>query len=105
MVLRGKSLMNYMLTSGRSETSSSRHQHRWVQCVRYDGSPIQLLAHICLSTQSPPRTDYAKKEHFPDVDNSRAQLSGEEYGVYAAAEDELQEAWDNGFKTYDAYSK
>ena len=25
----------------------------------------------------PPRTDYAKKEHFPDIDNSRAQLSGE----------------------------
>ena len=34
-----------------------------------------------------PRTDYEKKEHFPDVDNSRAQLSGEEYEcVHAAAE-------------------
>ena len=27
----------------------------------------------------PPRADYAKKEHISDVDNSRAQLSGEEY--------------------------
>ena len=34
----------------------------------------------------PPRANYAKKEHFPDVDNSRAQLSGEEYEcVHAAA--------------------
>lgn len=34
----------------------------------------------------PPWTDYAKKEHFPDVDNSRAQLSGEKYEcVHAAA--------------------
>ena len=34
----------------------------------------------------PPRTDYAKKEHFPDVDNSRAQLSGEKYEcVHATA--------------------
>ena len=33
-----------------------------------------------------PRTDYAKKEHFPDVDNSRAKLSGEKYEcVHAAA--------------------
>ena len=44
------------------------------------------LARIFLSTQSPPRTDYAKKEHFPDVDNSRAQLSGEKYEcVHATA--------------------
>ena len=35
----------------------------------------------------PPRTDYAKKEHFPDVDNSRAELSSEEYEcVHAAAQ-------------------
>ena len=34
----------------------------------------------------PPRTDYAKKEHFPDVDNSRAQLSGGKYEcVHATA--------------------
>ena len=34
----------------------------------------------------PPRTDYAKKEHFPDVDNSETQLSREEYEcVHAAA--------------------
>ena len=26
--------------SGRSEASSSRHQHGWVQCVWSDGSPI-----------------------------------------------------------------
>ena len=33
-----------------------------------------------------PQTDYAKKEHFPDVDNSRAQLPREEYEcVHAAA--------------------
>ena len=33
-----------------------------------------------------PWADYAKKDHFPDVDNSRAQLSGEEYEcVHAAA--------------------
>ena len=33
-----------------------------------------------------PRTDYAKKEHFPNVDSSRAQLSREEYEcVHAAA--------------------
>ena len=34
---------------------------------------------------NPPRTDYAKKEHFPDVDNSRAQLSGEKYECVHAA--------------------
>ena len=35
---------------------------------------------------NPPRADYATKEYFPDVDNSRAQLSGEEYEcVHAAA--------------------
>ena len=34
-----------------------------------------------------PRIDYAKKEHFPDVGNSRAQLSRKQYEcVHAAAE-------------------
>ena len=38
----------------------------------------------------PPRADYAKKEHFPDVDNSKAQLSGEEYEcLHAAAEERI----------------
>ena len=34
----------------------------------------------------PPLRDYEKEEHFPDVDNTRAQISGEEYGcVHATA--------------------
>ena len=41
---------------------------------------------ISLNPHPSPRADYAKKEHFPNVDNSRAQLSGEKYEcVHAAA--------------------
>ena len=68
-------------------------------------SPSAWMGSMCLVFVGPylsfhsisPRTDYAKKEHFSDVDNSRTQLSGQKY--------ELQEAWDNGFKTYNAFSK
>ena len=106
MVLRGKSLMNYMVTKRRSEASSSRHQHGWVQCVWYDGSPIQLLARICLSTQSPPGQIMQRKNIFLTLIIPGPNYPGKNMNVYMQPlKDELQEAWDNGFKTYDAYRK
>ena len=42
-------------------------------------TPYNCWPMFVIPLNLPPRADYAKKEHFPDVDNSRAHLSGEEY--------------------------
>ena len=75
------------------------HKEKW-QIQGILESPSAQMGSVCLVRWQPhtvvgpclsfhsisPRADYAKKEHFPDVDNSRAQLSEEEYEcVHAAA--------------------
>ena len=67
----------------KEKTSDPRHPR---VAVSTDGFSVfgQMAAYtavgLCLSFHSiSPWADYAKKEHFLDIDNSRAQLSGEEY--------------------------
>ena len=85
MVKHGSASMHYIRKERQIQgiLESPSAQMGSVCLVRWQ--PHTTIARVCHSTQS-PRADYAKKEHFPDVDNSTAQLSEEEYEcVHAAA--------------------
>ena len=72
------------------KAEEARHVRVTVGTDGFNSFGLMATSYSCwlvfFATQSPPLRDYEKEEHFPDIDNTKAQISGEEYGcVHAAA--------------------